>query len=96
MYILYCCLNLLRIYWYVGTNQSPATYLHVDILFAFIPKTEGDATTVESSERPFDRDLWDGSSAVVNLSKDDVSKLLAGDREKATLIVLYAPWCPFC
>lgn len=33
---------------------------------------------------------------VETLSKDQLSGLLAGKRDKDTLVVLYAPWCQFC
>jgi len=36
------------------------------------------------------------NSAVAALDKAAVEKLAAGTRDKDTLLVLYAPWCPFC
>lgn len=41
------------------------------------------------------RDLWEGG-AVAALSKEQIRALAAGPREQDTLVVLYAPWCPFC
>lgn len=48
-----------------------------------------------SEERKADRDLWiDGG--VVALSKEQAHATAEGNRDKDTLLVLYAPWCPFC
>eukprot|EP00775_Hariotina_reticulata_P007156 gene7156-7371_t len=51
-----------------------------------------------TEERKAERDLWgaDVNSAVAALDKAAVEKLAAGNRDKDTLLVLYAPWCPFC
>nr|AAC26855.2 5'-adenylylsulfate reductase [Ulva intestinalis] len=40
-------------------------------------------------------DLWTGG-AVEALDKATLEKLAGGDRDKDTMVVLYAPWCPFC
>lgn len=42
-----------------------------------------------------DRDLW-MEGGVEALSKAQMEQLLAGPRDKHTLVVLYAPWCRFC
>lgn len=52
-----------------------------------------DGTT---EERKAERDLWGADSAVAALDKAAVEKLAGGARDKDTLLVLYAPWCPFC
>lgn len=49
-----------------------------------------------TEERKADRDLWINNSGVQALSKDALQGLVAGKRDKHTLLVLYAPWCPFC
>lgn len=54
---------------------------------------KADGTT---EERKADRDLWSEASAVAALDKAAVEKLAGGARDKDTLLVLYAPWCPFC
>ncbi|KAK9808508.1 hypothetical protein WJX73_002967 [Symbiochloris irregularis] len=43
------------------------------------------------------RDLWANGSAVEALSKQQLESLVhsQGQRDKDTLVVLYAPWCPF-
>lgn len=46
--------------------------------------------------RTAERDLWEAGSAVEALDKARVQQLVGGDRDKDTLLVLYAPWCPFC
>ena len=46
--------------------------------------------------RTAERDLWESGSSVEALSKDAVRDLVGGKRDKDTLVVLYAPWCPFC
>eukprot|EP00286_Rhodomonas_abbreviata_P015273 CAMPEP_0181322982 /NCGR_PEP_ID=MMETSP1101-20121128/19528_1 /TAXON_ID=46948 /ORGANISM="Rhodomonas abbreviata, Strain Caron Lab Isolate" /LENGTH=449 /DNA_ID=CAMNT_0023430951 /DNA_START=11 /DNA_END=1360 /DNA_ORIENTATION=- len=48
---------------------------------------------VAGAERTFERDLWEDGSKVKTLSKEDAEKLPA---DKDTLVVTYAPWCPFC
>ena len=40
------------------------------------------------------RDLWVGG-AVESVDKGQLQALLAGPRERHTLVVFYAPWCPF-
>ncbi|GAB4818447.1 hypothetical protein N2152v2_005493 [Parachlorella kessleri] len=40
-------------------------------------------------------DLWTGG-AVEALSKQQLAALREGERDKDTLVVLYAPWCRFC
>jgi hypothetical protein len=48
-------------------------------------------------ERKAERDLWsEAGSAVAALDKAAAEKLADGDVDKDTLLVLYAPWCPFC
>ena len=54
---------------------------------------QADGTT---QERKAERDLWIDGSAVETLDKAAAEKLAAGDRDQDTLLVLYAPWCPFC
>jgi hypothetical protein len=54
---------------------------------------KADGTT---EERKAERDLWSEASAVAGLDKAAVEKLAGGARDKDTLLVLYAPWCPFC
>jgi thiol-disulfide isomerase/thioredoxin len=54
---------------------------------------KADGTT---EERKAERDLWSDASAVAALDKAAVEKLAGGARDKDTLLVLYAPWCPFC
>lgn len=47
--------------------------------------------------RKAERDLWEaGASKVAALDKAAAEKLFAGPRERGALVVLYAPWCPFC
>ena len=41
------------------------------------------------------RDLWDTDAAVEQLSKEQLAALRYGPRDKATLVVLYAPWCQY-
>jgi adenylyl-sulfate reductase (glutathione) len=43
-----------------------------------------------------ERDLWAAGSAVESLDKAAVEKLVGGQRDKDTVLVLYAPWCQFC
>lgn len=53
-----------------------------------------DGTT---EERKAERDLWGAGSAVVALDKAQAEALASSSsREQDTLLVLYAPWCPFC
>ncbi|PNH03321.1 5'-adenylylsulfate reductase 1, chloroplastic [Tetrabaena socialis] len=49
-----------------------------------------------SEERKAERDLWPAGSAVESLSKEQAHALASGNRDKGSLVVLYAPWCPFC
>lgn len=42
------------------------------------------------------RDLWADASAVEALDRAGAEALAAGQRDKDTLLVLYAPWCQFC
>ena len=49
------------------------------------------ATAVRTAER----DLWEADSAVEALSRDQLAGLESGGRDKPTLVVLYAPWCPY-
>ena len=41
-----------------------------------------------------ERDLWP-EGPVEALSKDQLQQLADGPRDKATIVVLYAPWCQF-
>jgi len=50
----------------------------------------------DEPQRTAERDLWGAGSKVEALSKAAVEKLVGGARDKDTLLVLYAPWCPFC
>lgn len=52
-----------------------------------------DGTT---EERKAERDLWADGSVVEALSKAQAEAMAAGTRDQDTLLVLYAPWCPFC
>jgi adenylyl-sulfate reductase (glutathione) len=54
---------------------------------------KADGTT---EQRKADRDLWIDGSAVQSLDRAAAEKLAGGARDKDTLLVLYAPWCPFC
>jgi adenylyl-sulfate reductase (glutathione) len=36
------------------------------------------------------------TGSVEALDKATLEKLEGGDRDKDTMVVLYAPWCPFC
>ena len=57
------------------------------------PKTEC-GIHVDGSTRTFERDLWPPSTGVVELSVEQYQKgALAGSD---ALVVVYAPWCPFC
>jgi hypothetical protein len=48
-------------------------------------------------ERKAERDLWGAGSAVVSLDKAAAEALASSSsHEQDTLLVLYAPWCPFC
>eukprot|EP00879_Flechtneria_rotunda_P007673 GHRR01008046.1.p1 GENE.GHRR01008046.1~~GHRR01008046.1.p1 ORF type:complete len:356 (+),score=134.42 GHRR01008046.1:885-1952(+) len=49
-----------------------------------------------TEERKAERDLWSDGSNVEALDKAAAERLAAGDQDKDTLLVLYAPWCPFC
>ncbi|KAG1679266.1 hypothetical protein FOA52_009296 [Chlamydomonas sp. UWO 241] len=54
--------------------------------------SKADGTT---EQRTADRDLWiDGS--VAGMTKEQVHAMVDGNRSEDTLLVLYAPWCPFC
>ena len=41
------------------------------------------------------RDLWPSPSPVEALDHDQLDRLVSGARDKDTLVVLYAPWCPY-
>ena len=45
--------------------------------------------------RVAERDLWHTDGPVEGLSRQQLSDLADGPRDKNTLVVLYAPWCPF-
>lgn len=49
----------------------------------------------EQAQREAERDLWDADAHVEALSRDQLATLADGPRDKATLVVLYAPWCPY-
>lgn len=49
----------------------------------------------EGEEKKAERDLWD-KGAVQGLDKKTIETLAGGNRDKDTLVVLYAPWCRFC
>ncbi|CAL8460549.1 g78 [Coccomyxa elongata] len=49
----------------------------------------------EQAQREAERDLWDADAHVEALSRDQLAALADGPRDKATLVVLYAPWCPY-
>lgn len=57
----------------------------------------GNVKTADGSaeQRVAERDLWTGG-AVETISKEGARDLAAGKRDKDMLLVLYAPWCPFC
>jgi phosphoadenosine phosphosulfate reductase len=59
------------------------------------PKTECGIHT-DGAERTFERDLWLDGGAVTELTQADVEagRLPLGGAD--TLLVVYAPWCPFC
>ena len=60
------------------------------------PKTEC-GIHVDGATRSFDRDLWlaDAAAPVLELTQADViAGALASGPD--TLLVVYAPWCPFC
>lgn len=49
----------------------------------------------EQAQREAERDLWDADTGVEALSRDQLAALADGPRDKAILVVLYAPWCPY-
>uniref|UniRef100_A0A383WMC5 Thioredoxin domain-containing protein n=1 Tax=Tetradesmus obliquus TaxID=3088 RepID=A0A383WMC5_TETOB len=49
-----------------------------------------------TEQKKAERDLWIDGSAVQGIDKAAAEKLAGGDRERDTLLVLYAPWCQFC
>lgn len=51
--------------------------------------------TAESDAKAEAPDLWVGG-AVEALDKVAMEKLAGGDRDKDSMVVLYAPWCQFC
>ena len=36
------------------------------------------------------------AGAIEELDRDTLQKLAGGERDKDTMLVMYAPWCPFC
>jgi phosphoadenosine phosphosulfate reductase len=57
------------------------------------PKTECGIHS-DGAERTFERDLWlDGATVAEVTQADVIAGALAG---RDTLLVVYAPWCPFC
>jgi phosphoadenylyl-sulfate reductase (thioredoxin) len=57
------------------------------------PKTEC-GIHVDGSTRTFDRDLWPVDTGVVELSVEQYQAGALGGGD--ALLVVYAPWCPFC
>ena len=54
----------------------------------------GNIADVSNGAEDTERDLWP-QGAVEALSKERITELADGPRDKATLVVLYAPWCQF-
>lgn len=52
-------------------------------------------SAAEQAQREAERDLWDTDAHVEALSREQLAALAGGPRDKATLVVLYAPWCPY-
>merc|ERR1712051_667438 len=50
---------------------------------------------VAGAEKTFDRDLWDTSDSVIELSMPEDVTALKGSGKEA-MVVVYAPWCQFC
>lgn len=59
-----------------------------------------DSATAQAQEEERSKapDLWAETqgSAVIDLKREHLMELLKNPREKDTLVVLYAPWCPYC
>ena len=53
---------------------------------------KADGTT---EQRKADRDLW-AEGPVKAMTKEQMHDVAAGKREQDMLVVLYAPWCPYC
>ena len=54
----------------------------------------GNIADVSNGAEDAERDLWP-KGPVEALSKDQLQQLADGPRDKATIVVLYAPWCQF-
>lgn len=52
-------------------------------------------SAAEQAKREAVRDLWDADALVEVLSREQLAALADGPRDKSTLVVLYAPWCPY-
>ena len=53
------------------------------------------ASAAEQAQQEAVRDLWDSDSNVQKLSHDQLASLLDGQRDKSTVLVMYAPWCQY-
>lgn len=68
--------------------------------FVGLTKKDGSAKTecgihVDGAERTWDRDLWEeGVSAVKKITTEEQA-LAVKNSGKASLVTVYAPWCPF-
>jgi thiol-disulfide isomerase/thioredoxin len=51
---------------------------------------------VEGAEKTFDRDLWDAKDSAVKLLGSTDEVLALKKTGKASVVVVYAPWCKFC
>lgn len=51
-------------------------------------------SAADQAEQEGQRDLWP-SGPVEALNHEQLEKLADGQRDKDTLLVLYAPWCQF-
>ena len=54
----------------------------------------GNIADVSNGAEDAERDLWP-QGPVEALSKDQLQQLADGPRDKATIVVLYAPWCQY-
>jgi len=53
------------------------------------------ASAAEQAEKEAARDLWDSDSNVQQLSHDQLASIVDGQRDKSTVLVMYAPWCQY-